>query len=211
VQFTRLAVGDGGQGAALVQQDGRMYLVTDVAGNGTRDCVPDYYPEYNPSYYDDDPYLPRTHGGPGGGAWEFDDDPYSGPGGSGAPPANPVPVGSPAISAARAGQRKRTARVVVVCRTACTIDARARIAFAGQAKALVTGTARTSSNGKPKLVEIPLTMSASTAKTIDAALRDKKPKRALLLTIGVTATIPKQKKQTREVTILLGPSASPFR
>ena len=208
VQFARLAVGDGGHGAALVQKDSQVLLVTDAPGTGTRNCVPDYYPEYNPSQYDDDPYLPRTHGGPGGGSWEFDDDVYSG-GGGGPPAPAALPIGNPTIVAARAGQRKRKARVVVVCGKPCSISARAKIGF-DKGKTLVKGRTRSSAKGKPKLVEVPLTLSSAVAKTIDAALKDKKPKRTLLLTISVTATVRGQKKQTRDVVAVLGRPPGPF-
>jgi hypothetical protein len=204
VEFSRIAVGDGGQGAALVQKGQQMLLITDVDGTGTRDCVPDYYPESNPSQYDDDPYVPRTRGGPGSGDWKFEEDD-----GSGGFPAAGLAAGRPTIVAARKGQKKRTARVVVVCGKPCSISARAKIGF-DRGKTLVKGSTRSSSKGKAKLIEVPLTLSAATARTIDAALRDKQPKRMLMLTVSVTVTAPGEQKQTRDVVTALNGPSGPF-
>ena len=212
-EFVRLAVGDGGEGVALIQRERQILLVTDTAGTGTRDCIPDYHPESNPSPYDDDPYLPRTHGPDGGGQWFPDDDPYPGPGGGGGwgGPSAPLPVGTPTITAARAGATKRRARVIVVCLKACTVSARAKLGF-DKEKALVRGSSRGSAKpGKPTLIEIPLTLSPSVARVVDQALKDRRPQRRLLLTISVSATPRGEKRKvTREVVAALGGPNSPF-
>ena len=214
--FMRLAVGDGGQGAALILTGRQALLVTDAAGTGTRDCVPDYYPEYNPSPYDDDPYVARTHGGPNaGGAWEPDGDPYPPTGGGGGgggffTPPGALPVGNPMLVAARAGATKRRARVMVVCGKPCSIGARAALAFE-KGKPLVRGSARGSSKGKPKLIEIPLTVPDSVLKAIARWKEQKAPKPRLLVTIEVTASLRgEKKKRTREVAAVVGDPGAPF-
>lgn len=199
-QYMRLAVGDLGHAAAIVRRDGHALLVTDAPGSGIQTCVPTLYPEHNPSLYDDDPYAPRTSGGPGGGDWE---DAGDGTGtGNVQPPPLPIVVGSPTLRAASG--RTRHARVVVSCAKPCRITASAKLHF-DRGEALGTGRRRRSSRGKATVLEIPIRLSAAAERRLDRALK-KGGKRPLLLTFRVSAAGSKLKKQTREVTTVLGPS-----